>query len=161
MLEAIPRGEDRKHLAAQIKQATTNRCNKTLLLFCQGLKPNDRDGTPTAIAVCVAWRLGKEMEHVTSFLGPNASTADAAYKAILLAANYICDHFPNGEEGGLTEIRSTDANVARDCLKPGTCDHQDQIENLSIAFSTILEAQPSLQINLGWLPAAKGSIPLR
>ena len=62
---------------------------------------------------------------------------------------------------GFTEIRSTDANVARDCLKLDTRDHYDHIENLAISFSNILDAQPSLQINLGWLPEAKGSRPLR
>jgi hypothetical protein len=160
-LEAIPRGEDRKRLATQIKQVTANRHNKTLILFCQGSKPNDRDGTPTGVAVCIAWRLGKEIGHETKFLGPNASTSDAAYKAILLATDYIRDHPPNSKEGGPTEIRSTDANVARDCLKSGTRDHHEHIENLAASFSNILDAQPSLQINLGWLPAAKGSIPLR
>jgi hypothetical protein len=54
VLEAIPHGEDRKRLVTQIKQATTNRHNKALILFCQGSKPNDRDGTPTGIAVCIA-----------------------------------------------------------------------------------------------------------
>jgi len=160
-LEAIPCGEDRKRLAAQIKQATTNRHNNTLTLFCQGSKPNDRDGTPTGIAVCIAWRLGKEVGHTTKCLGPNASTSDAAYEAILLATNYIRDHLPNNEEGGLTEIRSTDAKIARDCLKSGTRDHHDHIENLAASFSNILDTHASLQINLGWLPAAKGSLPLR
>jgi hypothetical protein len=61
----------------------------------------------------------------------------------------------------LTEIRSTDANFARDCLKSDTCDHHEHIENFAISLSDILDAQPSLQINLGWLPAAKGSLPLR
>ena len=160
-LEAIPHGEDRKRLATQIKQATTNRYNKTLILFCQGSKPNDRDGTPTGTAVCIAWRLGKEVGHLTKCLGPNASTSDAAYEAIQLATNYIHDHFPNGEAGGPTEIRSTDAKVARDCLKLGTRDHHEHIENLATSFSNILDAQRSLQINLGWLPATKGSLPLR
>jgi hypothetical protein len=60
----------------------------------------------------------------------------------------------------LTEIRSTDANFARDCLKSDTRDHHEHIENFAISLSDILDAQPSLQINLGWLPAAKGSLPL-
>ena len=49
----------------------------------------------------------------------------------------------------------------RNCLKSGSCDHHENIETLSASFSSILEAHPSLQINLGWLPATKGSIPLR
>src|SRR5580658_3842777 len=59
------------------------------------------------------------------------------------------------------EIRSADANVARDCFKSGTRDHQEHIENLSVSLSHLLETNPSLQINTGWLPASKGSIPLR
>jgi hypothetical protein len=59
-------------------------------------------------------------------LGPNASTADAAYEALLLAAHYIRDHPLSGEGGYRAEIRSTDANVARDCLKSDTRDHHDQ-----------------------------------
>jgi len=110
-LEAIPRGEDRKRLATLIKQVSTNRHNKTLTLFCQGSKPNDRGGTPTAIAVCLAWQFGKEIGHLTKHIGPNASTADAAYEAIILATNYIRDHPPEAD-GGPTDIRSTDANVA-------------------------------------------------
>jgi hypothetical protein len=160
-LEAIPRGEDRKLLAAQIKQTTSNRRNKTLILFCQGSKPSDREGNPTGIAVCIAWRLGKEVGHLTKNLGPSASTTDAAFEAILLATNYIRDHHEGEEEGAHVEIRSTDAKVARDCLKSGSRDHHDQIEDLSTSFSNILDAQPTLQINMGWLPAAKGSIPLR
>jgi hypothetical protein len=78
-LEAIPCGEDRKCLAAQIKEATTNRHNKTLILFCQGSKLNDRNGTPTGTAVCIAWRLGKVVGYLTKSLGPNTSTSDAAY----------------------------------------------------------------------------------
>jgi hypothetical protein len=113
------------------------------------------------VAVCVAWRLGKEIGHITKCLGPNASTSDAAYEAVLLATNYIRDRLPVDEERGLTEIRSTDANVARDCLKSGNRDHHEHIENLAQSFSNILEAYPALQINLNWLPAAKGSIPLR
>jgi hypothetical protein len=160
-LEVISCGEDRKRLAAQIKQATSNRHNKTLTLFCQSSKPNNRDGTPSGTAVCVAWRLGKEVGHVTKSLGPNASTLDAAYEAILLATNYIRDHPLTNEEGTLAEIQSTDANVTRDCLKSNTSDHHDHIENLTTSFSNILDAQPSLQINLGWLSATKRSIPLR
>jgi hypothetical protein len=147
-LEAIPRGEDRKRLAAQIKHATTNRHNNTLILLCQGSKPNDRDGTPTGVAVCVTWRHGKEIGHATKCLGPNASTSDAAYEAVLLATKYICD-LPDGEEGGPTEIRSTDANVARDCLKSNIRDHQEHIEHLANSLSHLLEAKPLLQINLG------------
>ena len=93
-------------------------------------------------------------------LGPNTSTLDAAYKAILLATNYIRDRLPVDKERGLTEIRSTDANVARDCLKSGNRNHHEHIENLAQSFSNILKAYPALQINLDWLPAAKGSIPL-
>ena len=82
-------------------------------------------------------------------------------EAILLATSYMRDYPTGGEEGAQVEIRSTDANVARDCLKPDTRNHHDQIEALSIAFSSILDTQPTLQIDIGWLPAAKGSNPLR
>src|ERR1700733_14342799 len=136
-LEIIPCGKDRKRLATQIKEVTSNRRNNTLILFCQGSKPNDREGTPTGVAVCIAWRRGKEIGHKTKCFGPNASTSDAAYEAILLATNYIRDRLPVDEERGLTEIRSTDANVARDCLKSGNRDHHEQIENLAQSFSTI------------------------
>ena len=112
-------------------------------------------------SICIAWRLGREVGHLTKSLGLNASTVDTAYEAMLLATNYIHDHPLNNEEGHLAEIRSTDANVARDCLKLDTRDHHDHIENLTASFSTILDTQPSLQINLGWLLASKGSIPLR
>src|SRR6266852_2055496 len=54
VLEAILCGEDRKRLAAQIKEVTSNRHNNTLILFCQGSKPNDREGTPTGVVVCIA-----------------------------------------------------------------------------------------------------------
>jgi hypothetical protein len=82
------------------------------------------------------------------------------YEAILLATNYICDHPPNREEGLATKIQSTDANVARDCLKLDTHNHHNHIENLAASFSNILDAQLFLQINLGWLLATKGSAPL-
>ena len=160
-LESIPRGEDRKLLAAKIKQVSSNRHDKTLALFCHGSKPNDREGNPTGIVVCIAWKLGKEVGRWTKNLGPNSSTSDAAFEAILLATNYIRDHPINDEDATPVEIRSTDANIARDCLKSGTRNHQDQIENLSTTFSNILNAQPTLQVNLGWLPAAKGMVPLR
>jgi hypothetical protein len=35
------------------------------------------------------------------------------------------------------------------------------IENFAVSFSRIIETHPSLQINLGWPPAANGSLPLR
>ena len=159
-LEVIPRGEDRKHLSTKIKQETTNKHNRTLTLFCQGSKPNDSEGTPTGTAVCVAWQFGREIRHTTKLIGPNASTADAAHEAILLATSYIHEHLQS-EEHALIEIRSTDANIARDCLKSNSRDHHVQIENLAHALSDILGTHPLLQINLGWLPAAKGSIPLR
>ena len=159
MLEVIPRGEDRKHLSTKIKQETTNKHNRTLTLFCQGSKPNDSEGTLTGTAVCVAWQFGREIRHTTKLIGPNASTADAAHEAILLATSYIHKHLQS-EEHALIEICSTDANVARDCLKSNSRNHHVQIENLVHSLSDILGTHPLLQINLGWLPAAKGSIPL-
>jgi hypothetical protein len=76
-------------------------------------------------------------ERKSGILGSNASTPDAAYEAILLATNYIRDHLPNGEEGGPTETLSTDAKVARDCLKSDTHDHREHIENLAISFFNV------------------------
>ena len=93
-------------------------------------------------------------------MGPNTSTADAAYEAITLATSYIRDHLPDGEASGLAEIRSTDANATKNCLKTGSRDHHENIETLLASLSNILKAHPSLQINLGWLPATKGFVPL-
>lgn len=64
------------------------------------------------------------------------------------------------EKRGPTEIQSTDANVTRDCLKSSTCNHHGHIKNLTVSLSNILKTHTSLQINLGWLSATKGSIPL-
>jgi hypothetical protein len=64
---------------------------------------------------------------------------DAAYEAVLLATKYICD-LPDGEKGGPTKIRSTDANVARDCLKLNICDHQEHIEHLATSLSHLLKS---------------------
>ena len=131
-----------------------------LILFCQGFKLNDQDGNPTGIVVCVAWQLGKEVGHSTKRLGPNASTSDTAYEAIILATNYIWDCLLKDKERGPTEIQLTDFNVARDGLKLGSCDHHEHTENLAVSLSNILKTHPLLQISLGWLPATKGSIPL-
>src|ERR1700733_13908130 len=80
-------------------------------------------------------KLGTQRSVLAQTRAPRSS--DAAYEAILLATNYIRDRLPVDEERGLTEIRSTDANVARDCLKSGNRDHHEQIENLAQSFSTI------------------------
>ena len=108
----------------------------------------------------MVWQRGKEVSHKTKHMGPNTSTADAAYEAITLATSYIQDHLPDGEASGLTKIQSTDANTAKNCLKTGSRDHHENIETLSASLSNILKAHPSLQINLGWLLATKGFVPL-
>ena len=133
VLEAIPRGEGRNHLAVGIKQETANQ-KKTLVLFCQGSKLNNRGGTPTGTTVCLAWRLRKEISHTMKSLGPNSCTSDTALEALLLVTHYIRD----GEGVNHTEIRSTDTNVARDCLKAGTRDHMITLRISPAPFQTFL-----------------------
>jgi hypothetical protein len=48
------RGASQKQLATDVKRACENRHNDTLALFCQGSKPNYREGSPTRIASCIA-----------------------------------------------------------------------------------------------------------
>ncbi len=161
LFHEIPHGEARKQLATAIKQVSESQRDNTLTLFCQGSKPNNIEGNPTGIAVCIAWRRGREISHWTKPLGTNASTADAAHEAIQLAAESLLDSLPTLDNCTLVTIRSTDATVTRDCLKSGTRDHRVHIETLSTSIANILDAYPDLQINVSWLPAAKGSKPLR
>ncbi len=91
----------------------------------------------------------------------NTSTADTAHEVIQLAAESLLDSLPTLDNRTLVMIHSTDATVTRDCLKSGTHDHRVHIKTLSTSISNILDTYPDLQINISWLPAAKGSKPLQ
>ena len=118
--------------SSQIQKVSIDRRNNSLILFCHGSKLNNRNDTPTGVASCIAWQHGIEIRHSTKRLGPNASTMDAAYEAILLVANDIRNHIPIDQGRRLVEIRLTNAIVARDCLKACSRDHQEQAESLSL-----------------------------
>ena len=112
----VPRGEDRKTRTRDIKREESDGRSSTLLLFCHGASPSDREGTPMATAACAANRRGKTIGILTEALGPYASTRDAAYKSLTLATDLAIPTLH--ETNSIREIKifSTNPTLPAQCL---------------------------------------------
>jgi ribonuclease HI len=160
---SLPHGEERKLRARAIAAEESNGSPDELRLFCHGGCPSNREGVPIATASCAASLRGKTVGILTETLGPNASSKDAAVRALSLAMSLSTTTLHEHKHIRRIKIYTSDPLLPAQCLNlrgsRQEADHPDA--DFAQTTMSILDAHQSLMISVGWVPPGKGLHSLR
>jgi hypothetical protein len=108
----------------------------------------------------VAFFEGQEIGHRSLVLGHNAKTWDAAFQALVLAADLAKDTLPNFPSL-FVSIFTADPVVLSYCQITERHDNAASCQALYDLIASTLFAHPDISISLQWIPGKASILPLK